>query len=337
MADAKMKVSQIGNVLITDDYDIMNVVTYNSQSQTYTSGKANVKVLKDYMIGDNDISALGDGSVTGAILNVKSASETADSNIAETMAQNGAHNMLPFPYSENTMVRSGTTYTVATDGKVTVSGTPSADPGYSYFVLAMQSMNVGAALATKFAGKQIVVSGGDTDVVGLGLQIEGFDASNNRILYDAFIVAPKLVTVPSGVVKINVTIVCNTDYSGSSVVLEPMIKWASDKSTTRTPYAMTNGELTEKVSNRGLHIPSSADSFAGAASSMFSAVIPLLTNVGDIADGCLEAINYDYFDFTVVKISSTIYRATINQGTRLVTSVYDNGAITSYKYDGTQI
>ena len=279
--------------------------------------KATLNQVKEHAIGDNDISALGDGSVTGAILNVKSTSETADSNIAETMAQNGAHNLLNHDIVSQAL--SGLTVTVTDDKRITVSG---AANGAGYLVSSYLITGIKAGVNYKFGGFP-------TDLAEYSAYLERADGGSSVSLGD-FVGANttyRLVVFFSG----------SFTTGGNPITFKPMITLASDPSNEYAAPAMTNRELTEKVSNRGLHIPSSADSFAGAVSSMFSAVIPLLTNVGDIADGCLEAINYDYFDFTVVKISSTIYRATINQGTRLVTSVYSNGTITSYKYDGTQI
>ncbi len=245
MADAKMKVSQMGAVLAMDDDDLINVVTYNDQSQTYVSGKATGAKVKEYMVGDNDISALGDGSVTGAILNVKSTSETADSNIAETMAQNGAHNLLPYPYyAGGTQIISGTTFTVASDGAITVSGTPSA---YTAFILVHNGTSQGTGLAAKFAGKSITISGGASDVTGLGIGIECLDASNNTLLAESYIVAPRTINVPSNTATFYIALSCTTTFAGTATVIKPMIKLATDPSTEYAPHAMTNRELTKYV------------------------------------------------------------------------------------------
>lgn len=240
---ADIKISELSAALTVGDSDVLPMTASG------TTVKVSTSLLKEHAIGDNDISALGDGSVTGAILNVKSTSETADSNIAETMAKNGAHNLLPYPYyAGGTQIISGTTFTVASDGAITVSGTPST---YASFVLAHNALS-GAKLASMFAGKSMTISAGSTDVTGLGINIECLDASNNTILAEHYIIAPRTISVPSNTVGIYMDLGCTTTFAGTATVIKPMITLATDPSTEYTPYAMTNGELTEKVATKTL-------------------------------------------------------------------------------------
>lgn len=240
MADAKMKVSQMGNVVITDDYDIMNVVTYNSQSQTYTSGKANVKVLKDYMIGDNNISALGDGSVTGAILNVKSTSETADSNIAETMAHNGAHQFL-YNRIKSSVIVGGLTITPHDDGSFTVgAGTATSEDtimvsgtGTSSWSQAEQKLPVG----NYYASCEGAVEG-----VYLRLNVE---ENNQQKIVRGTDVSIAVSSAPSNTLAF-IQVLSGTVIPAGGITIKPLIRLQSDTVKTIAPYTMTNAELTEK-------------------------------------------------------------------------------------------
>ena len=96
---ADIKVSQMGEVLVASDNDLLNLVSYDDQNQTYISGKVKASTMKDYMIGDTDISDLGDGTPTGAI---DALDDKIDDNYDEGKEQwqkNGAYNHLPLSIS----------------------------------------------------------------------------------------------------------------------------------------------------------------------------------------------------------------------------------------------
>ena len=171
-------------------------------------------------------------------------------DLSDTVSENGAHNLLPFPYSENgTISRSGTVFVVSPvspKGIITVSGTPNADPGYSYLSLLTMESNKGAELGLKFAGKQIRVNGGFSRTATaseIRLQVEGYDSSNNRVLYEEVIGVDKQITVPNNTAKLGIYLTVTTNFDGADIIVKPLICLASDHSTGFYPFAPTNQDL----------------------------------------------------------------------------------------------
>lgn len=225
---ADIKISELSAALTVGDSDVLPMTASG------TTVKVSTSLLKEHAIGDNDISALGDGSVTGAILNVKSTSETADSNIAETMAQNGAHNLCPFPYEDGTSVYSGITITVNNDGTMTGSGTPNDSGAFFFYkgTLAKKSYKIcfdgsfsGASIKLKVydatAGQTLteLSSGNTVD----DFTIDSTNATHTIWIYFNWNNEVEAVTISGGFVLLVTT----------------------DPSTTYAPHAMTNRELTE--------------------------------------------------------------------------------------------
>lgn len=229
MADAKMKVSQMGAVLAMDDDDLINVVTYNDQSQTYVSGKATGAKVKEYIIGTGDISALGDGTPTGAILELEQESETADSNIAETMAENGAHNLLP--NTATSQVNNEVTFTVNDNYTVTVTvgSTVAADRTLSCYYATSNNHFV--------AGKKYKISGGANANIFVTVFIDGaiYGSSQGNVVE---------FTMPTVTSYMQVVVYVASGTTAQTVTVKPMITLASDPITVYAPHAMTNRELT---------------------------------------------------------------------------------------------
>lgn len=242
MADAKMKISQMGAVLAMDDDDLINVVTYNDQSQTYVSGKATGAKVKEYMVGNNDISDLGDGSATGAILEVKSESESADDDIAETMAKNGAHNHCPFPYHQASGTEAnGVTWTYNSKGVLSASGT--LTDTYTGLNLSDNTHEI----CEYFRNGTYKVVNDD-----LPANVELSVYFNDNVGTYISKVTSGVVTVPANAYYAGIYLMI-TGTLGSSVSISnimPLITLASDPSTEYAPYAMTNRELTEKMTSR---------------------------------------------------------------------------------------
>lgn len=64
MAGLDVKVSQLGEVVVASDNDLLNLVTYDEQNQTYVSGKVKTSTLKSYMVDDLKVSDLYDTTIT---------------------------------------------------------------------------------------------------------------------------------------------------------------------------------------------------------------------------------------------------------------------------------
>ena len=199
--------------------------------------KATLDQVKEHAIGDNNISALGDGSATGAILAVKSASESADDDIAETMAENGAHNHCPYPYHQASGTESnGATWTYNSNGVLSVSGT--LTDSYSGINLLAPSHDFCEKL--KNNSYKVVT---DNLPSGVECQVYFQDSGSAQIS----IVTTGTITVPANAYYAGIyLLVYGTSGSGVSISnIKPLITLASDPSTVYAPHAMTNRELTE--------------------------------------------------------------------------------------------
>ena len=147
--------------------------------------------------------------------------------LSDTMAANGAHNLLPNNASSQTV--DGVQYTVNSDGSITATGT-ATDSAVN--VISVFSLPVGTY---KINGC------GEINNLHCTLRNNADDSFIANLTDDDY-----LLTVSSSsfvykiqVQTINGTIVNKTIY--------PQIRLATDPSTAYTPYAMTNRELTERV------------------------------------------------------------------------------------------
>ena len=333
MADAKMKVSQMGAVLAMDDDDLINVVTYNDQSQTYVSGKATGAKVKEYMVGDNDISALGDGSVTGAILNVKSTSETADSNIAETMAQNGAHNLCPLLDSLATHIDSGLTITRNSDDTIGLSGTYG---GADDLWLLISEFYATSDITFKCSSKY-------PTTLANTLKVCFSNVTTSTDAYDNDGGTNEVTLAASKGDHICVYIIVKKNMAISpQALIQPMMKRASDPSTEYAPYAMTNKELTAEVvnvtKNYLVSIPSSTSDIKDAALAVYNAVSQYLKYNGMSVMVDLEWAGSDLMPCMVTRLTDTYCKMSIFNQSHIYLITLTNGAVVSaYDYNGTII
>lgn len=244
MADAvDMKISQLDAAVSVADADIF------PETSGAVSKKVPASVLKNYMIGTGDISALGDGSVTGAILNVKSASETADSNIAETMAHNGAHQFL-YNRIKSSVIVGGLTITPHDDGSFTVgAGTATSDDtimvsgtGTSSWSQAEQKLPIG----NYYASCEGAVEG-----VYLRLNVE---ENNQQKIVRGTDVSIAVSSAPSNTLAF-IQVLNGTVIPAGGITIKPLIRLQSDTVKTIAPYAMTNGELTDECKNLSNKMP----------------------------------------------------------------------------------
>ena len=248
---ADIKVSQMGEVLVANDNDLLNLVTYDDQNQTYVSGKVKASTLKSYMVDDLEVSDLYDTTITtptddDGLVYDATAQKWKNKQITtkDQWKKNGAYNHLPFPYSETSQVRDGATFVVASNGKITVSGVPSNPPDFSY--LRLVSFADSMAFASTYAGTSVKFCLCSSSATGLSLKVEGLDASNNTVFTQTGIQEGTVINIPSSVVKWEVLLVVANTFSGASTIVTPM--FTTDLNATYddfVPYAKTNRELTE--------------------------------------------------------------------------------------------
>ena len=252
MAGLDVKVSQLGEVIVASDNDLLNLVTYDEQNQTYVSGKVKASTMKDYMIGDTDISELGDGTPTGAI---DAVNDKIEDNVIPTMTKNGAHNLLPFdiPYIKsvntggtwigNVYTRNEATFTLNANGTVTCSTngqTLSANTS-------MSIVDVGSFRISNVVLKGCP-SGGSANTYFLaaydnGAWVSPADTGNGYTSVGE--IRAVAITLKAGQVIDNLT-------------FEAMLVDPSDTDDTFASYAKTNRELTEELGPVFFEIPNVA-------------------------------------------------------------------------------
>ena len=172
-------------------------------------------------------------------------------------------------------------------GAVTVNGTPASD----CVIMLNYNVNLKSGVTYRLSG--------------------GVDTSEKKILtvagYNGTTWVKNLVTCNDGTAKtftpdfsgytnIGVDIIIRANETASNVKFYPMICYASDTDTTYTPYAMTNGELTEKVTPDTSAV---TDIINGA--SVDNTVGNVLTKIGNVV-----YMNVGIVDATITTPSSDV-------------------------------
>ena len=212
-----------------------NKPTYNGAEILTSTAKTGTAQLS---ISDTVASGTSMDNVVGTMLdndktldtNITSLNEALTNEI-NTRVANGAHNLLPNVAS--TEVKNGITFTVNSDGSVTVSGTASAETTKN--IVTDLSLNGNYILSGCPAG------GSPSDHTGYNLQAQ-IDNSYNHVDIGngyAFSVSAKVNRV--------LIHIANGTVISTPITFKPMIRLASDTDPTYQPYAMTNRELTELV------------------------------------------------------------------------------------------
>lgn len=155
---------------------------------------------------------------------------SAEKALSDTMAANGAHNLLPCVISSHT--DRGVTFTVNSDLSITLSGqlTESAE-FYKYY-----------ALPTPIPAGQYIFSTGQDSRMGMFLVLSG-----------GLWVGVGDVDTNETIVTVGFAIGANADFT-TPLTIYPLLKLSSDPSTEYTPYAMTNRELTERMTKKASRI-----------------------------------------------------------------------------------
>ena len=142
-------------------------------------------------------------------------------------ARTGVHNLLP-----NTASSTGI-FTVNSDGSVTVNGSPSSN-----VYLRLYTFEAGTLQSGNY-----ILSGCPEGGSATTYELQLYDSTLSSAVANNF-GGDTLVTI-DGTHKYGVLIYGRNGATITNKLFKPMLRVASDTDTTYTPYAMTNGELTE--------------------------------------------------------------------------------------------
>lgn len=259
MAGLDVKVSQLGEVLVTSDNDLLNLVTYDEQNQTYVSGKVKASTMKDYMIGDTDISGIGDGTPTGAIDALDGKIDDNYDEWKEQWKKNGAYNILN--NTATTQVVQTVTYTVNPDNKTVVATWSNAPSGSA--LLRCSDNNIVIKSGTyKLVG---CPSGGAWEENNYKYKVYIRNTTDNVDVVSDF-GSGAIFTADSNKTYVIYSVVGPNAGASGSLTFKPMI--TTDLNATYAdyvPHAMTNRALTElakSVSYNALNVADKTGDFS---------------------------------------------------------------------------
>lgn len=153
----------------------------------------------------------------------------------------GAKNVIPYPWYDTTKTVSGITFTDNGDGTVTINGTATAD---CEFIFVANANNVKPIASTyRLTG----ISGGSSTTYFIQYTY------NNGTVTDYLYDGGKNYTI-DGTKIIRISVRVKSGATVNNVTVSPMLRLADDTDTTFRPYAKTNKQLTDDVSqiNQGL-------------------------------------------------------------------------------------
>lgn len=192
-----------------------NVVTTNGTSISLTYRNGEVAKLSDLSGFADSVNKAGKTFLTREENNVL-----------------GAKNLLP--NNAVTLVNQGVTFTVNTDKSVTISGTPTGNPGLNFIRnLKLPEGKYILSGAVANAGLMYYIQGfGDVDYTsGAGI----FTGTNDSV---------EFTLTSENTMRFNIEV--RSNFNGQVTTFKPMIRLASDPDDTYVPYAKTNRELTQE-------------------------------------------------------------------------------------------
>lgn len=203
--------------------------------------------LGDALVLDTNYEAAG--SIEAQIETLDAENQTLTNNV-QARAELSAYNLLNIFNSE---INTNGTYTevINDDGTVTIGGTPTSACTIPYKATAKYN---GSVYNLK-PNKDYVLDSGLSAISPLNLQVfvkENSDSSWAKIA-ETTTNTKLLFTTPASFYDIWVRILvpANAVVTASTIV-KPMIILSSDVTIGYVPYAMTNKELTDKISNLGI-------------------------------------------------------------------------------------
>lgn len=159
--------------------------------------------------------------------------DTAVKDVYTVMGQNGAKNLIPYPYHETTKTTNGITFTDNGDGTITVNGTATQN---STFYFTPSSWN-----NEEIKGNVKLSSGGAPLNSNFKITVETPSGTNKNLQDNGEL----SLTITAAIKNIRLFVANGTTVD--NVTIYPMIRLASDTDNTYQPYAMTNKQLTEQV------------------------------------------------------------------------------------------
>ena len=155
----------------------------------------------------------------------------------------GAKNLLPFPYAQESVTINGVTFTVNSDGTISTSGTCDNPNGSTFFLWS------GGIPSWLDSDDDYILTGCPSggSVTTYSIQYSNWAEGNLQVYYDegSGVNIKKITDSTTQRLRIWIRNGVNAD----GLVFKPMIRLASDTDDTYAPYAMTNKEITNKLTN----------------------------------------------------------------------------------------
>lgn len=237
-------VSGLDTRLTTAETDIDNLET--SRLKTYTS---------DSTVWDTTPTALSTNPVTSD--GIKSALDEMGSDAFSVMGENGAKNLLRYPYVQTTQTIYGVTFTDNRNGTLTINGTQDGSQYMPYF-------GCGQWWETDKTKSNILLKKGNSFIASInssdnniGIRAFAYNASGTSI-FNNVVYGNQELTIGSFSENAYIAICVETKANSSTidnVTVYPMLRLASDADANYQPYAMTNQQLTpiaQSISNPNL-------------------------------------------------------------------------------------
>lgn len=166
-------------------------------------------------------------------------------DIYSVMGQNGAKNLIPYPFNETTKTVNGITFTDNGDGTITASGTASDNTTFNIRNIWTASDLVELLPNTIYAFSGCPV-GGSVSTYSIQFVNEKSDLSNKSYLDDTGTGGTITTTDVKRFVGLRIIIASGTALS-TPVTFKPMLRLAADTDNTYQPYAKTNKQLTDEL------------------------------------------------------------------------------------------
>jgi hypothetical protein len=166
-------------------------------------------------------------------------------DIYSVMGQNGAKNLIPYPYYEKTHTENGITWTDNGDGTVTANGTATAA---SYFTLSNRTLGTNMA-DSLVEGERYILTGCPTGGSNQKYDIFINETYNGAEVGMAFDYGNGATFTLNHKTENNygLGLRIRSGQTVSNLTFKPMLRLASDSDNTYQPYAKTNRQLTEVI------------------------------------------------------------------------------------------
>lgn len=215
-------------------------ITYVKDIPDFTKKVEDVTNINELELTVNQLSA-SILEVQGDITTLAGAMTTANAEIDDIWESNnvlGSKNVLPFPYVETTKTQNGITYTVNSDGSITVSGTATSGSGFNLTPLIKNNPFKNMILSgcpQGGSGTTFYIRDRITNDGVLVSQILDIGEGNTITSTDEAYAHQIMVSVNEGTVITE------------PITFRPMIRPAEYQDSTYAPYAMTNKDITNIV------------------------------------------------------------------------------------------